>query len=245
MAAGGNSMPMHDWTRVGAWLYHDFHTLWLTAIRRTLNDGRMPQGFYALAEQTTRTMGPDVIALERREPKATRAPATDGTAVAVALRASAKPQTPAFRPKRVAIRHVTGDRVVAIIELVSPGNKDSRHAVRQFARKVVRAVHAGVHVLFVDPFPPRAADPQGMHNVVWPLLNGDPHQFPAETPLVAAGYEAVQPPNCYVTPFAVGRPLPDMPVFLEPDFLVTLPLEATYSAAFADVLPMHRELLEG
>jgi hypothetical protein len=82
-----------------------------------------------------------------------------------------------------------------------------------------------------------------MHNVVWPMLNGDPHQFSADTPLIAAGYEAVVPPNCYVTPFAVGRELPDMPVFLEPDVSVTLPLGATYTAAFADVLPMHREML--
>lgn len=237
-------MPMHDWTRVGAWLYHDFHTLWIGTIRRFMNDGRMPPGYYALAEQTTRTMGPDVIALERREPGTPpRSPQESGTATAVAVRASAKPQSPAFRPKRVAIRHITGDRVVAIIELVSPGNKDGRHPVRQFARKVVRAVQAGVHVLFVDPFPPRAADPNGLHNVVWPTLNGDPHHFPADTPLIAASYEAVDPPNCYVTPFAVGHPLPDMPVFLEPDLSVTLPLEATYTAAFADVLPMHRELL--
>lgn len=238
-------MPMHDWTRVGAWLYHHFHTSWMMTISRALNDGRMPQGFYALTEQTTRTMGPDVITLERQQPGADpRMPRAGGTSAAVALRATAKPQTPAFRPKRVAIRHTTGDRVVAIVELVSPGNKDGRHAARQFARKVVRAVHAGVHVLFVDPFPPRSADPHGLHNLVWPMLNGDPHQFPADTPLVAAGYEAVSPPNCYVTPFAAGRPLPDMPVFLEPDFFVTLPLEQTYTAAYADVLPMHRELLE-
>lgn len=236
---------MHDWTRVGAWLYHDFHTLWLTCIRRTLNDGRMPPGYYALAEQTTRTTGPDVIALERPgTPARPPRPAGDG-AVGVAVRASAKPITPAFRPKRVAVRHTTDDRVVAIIELVSPGNKDSRAAVRQFTRRVVRAVHSGVHVLFVDPFPPRAADPHGLHNVLWPVLNGDPHHFPPDTPLLAAGYEAVQPPNCYLTPFAVGRPLPDMPVFLEPDFAVTLPLEATYTAAYADVLPVHREMLTG
>jgi hypothetical protein len=217
-------MPMHDWTRVGAWLYHDFHTLWLTCIRRTLNDGRMPPGYSALAEQTTRTTGPDVIALERPgTPARPPRPAGDG-AVGVAVRASAKPITPAFRPKRVAVRHTTDDRVVAIIELVSPGNKDSRAAVRQFTRRVVRAVHSGV---------------------LWPVLNGDPHHFPPDTPLLAAGYEAVQPPICYLTPFAVGRPLPDMPVFLEPDFAVTLPLEATYTAAYADVLPVHREMLTG
>jgi hypothetical protein len=235
-------MPMHDWTRVGAWLYHDFHTLWIAAIRRVLNDGRMPPGFYALAEQTTRSMGPDVIALQNRPRTTPQTPRTSGGA-AVAVRASAKLQSPAFRPKHVTIRHTTGDRVVAIIELVSPGNKDSRHAARQFARKVVRAVHAGVHVLFVDPFPPRPVAPDGLHNLLWPMLNGDPHHFPPETPLLAASYEAVAPPNCYLTPFAVGQLLPEMPVFLEPDEFVNLPLEEAYSVAFADVLPMHREML--
>ncbi len=34
-------MPMHDWTRVGAWLYHDFHLLWRVSISRALNDGRL------------------------------------------------------------------------------------------------------------------------------------------------------------------------------------------------------------
>ena len=35
------------------------------------------------------------------------------------------------------IRHVSGDRIVALIELVSPGNKAARFALRTFVDKAV------------------------------------------------------------------------------------------------------------
>jgi hypothetical protein len=49
-------MPLHDWTRVPAYAYHDFHTGLLVAIRRVLNSGVLPEGYYARAEQSMRTM---------------------------------------------------------------------------------------------------------------------------------------------------------------------------------------------
>jgi hypothetical protein len=59
-------MPIHDWTRVPAYVDHDFHTGWLVAIRRVLNSGVLPSGYYARAEQTTRAMGPDILTLQER-----------------------------------------------------------------------------------------------------------------------------------------------------------------------------------
>ena len=44
-------MPIHDWTRVQSGLFHAFHQSWSVRIQDTLNDGRMPDGFYALVEQ--------------------------------------------------------------------------------------------------------------------------------------------------------------------------------------------------
>lgn len=44
-------MPIHDWTRVEAGIFYDFHHDWITTLKRSLNDGRLPAGFYALAEQ--------------------------------------------------------------------------------------------------------------------------------------------------------------------------------------------------
>lgn len=43
-------MPAHDWTRVIPGTFHDFHHEWISTIKRTLNDGILPLGYYAMAE---------------------------------------------------------------------------------------------------------------------------------------------------------------------------------------------------
>ena len=60
-------MPVHDWTRVSAGTFHDFHQTWLVEMKRALNSGILPPGFYALAEQIAGGLGPDVLALEGSE----------------------------------------------------------------------------------------------------------------------------------------------------------------------------------
>jgi uncharacterized membrane protein len=44
-------MPVHDWTLVEAGIFHDFHTAWIISIRSALNQGILPEGYYAMAEQ--------------------------------------------------------------------------------------------------------------------------------------------------------------------------------------------------
>jgi hypothetical protein len=63
---------------------------------------------------------------------------------------------------RVAIHHGLGD-VLAVIEIVSPGTKSSRHALRTFAEKAAELIRQGVNLLVVDLFPPGARDPKGIH----------------------------------------------------------------------------------
>jgi Protein of unknown function (DUF4058) len=247
-------MPMHDWTRVGSWVYHDFHTCFLVAIKRGLN-ALLPSGFYAMAEQSTRTMGPDVLTLQSRTagplspnlvPRPEGGVAPSPPRVAVMDRATARP--PGFKQKRIAIRHSSNDRLVAILELVSPGNKAGKSALRSFTNKIVRAIDAGIHVLVIDPFPPTRRDPNGLHGLVWPDLGGNDYVHPPSQPLALASYEAGAPdgdgPRCYVQPFAVGDPLPEIPLFLARDWYVTVPFEPMYLSAMADVLPLHRAKLE-
>lgn len=240
-------MPMHDWTRVGAWVYHDFHTSWLVAIRNALNRGVLPKGYYARAEQVTRTMGPDVLALQwlPPEPEPGLVPA-GGAATQVRYRATAAPLPVKVKQRRIGIRHSSRDRLVAIIELVSSGNKSSVTVLRSFVRKVVQALIEGIHVLIIDPFPPGKRDPHGIHGVIWEELGGEPFTPPPGQPLTLAAYEAASPaPRCYVEPLAVGTALPDMPLFLKPGASVDVPLEVSYLAAWADVLPRDRAALEG
>ena len=48
---GGRAMPVHDWTRVDAGIFHAFHHRWISAISDVLNEGILPEDYYALPEQ--------------------------------------------------------------------------------------------------------------------------------------------------------------------------------------------------
>src|SRR5262245_7282421 len=60
----GYAMPIHDWTRVTAGTWHDFHLAWMAEIRNVLNSGILPADYYAQAEQIAGPLGPDVLTLQ-------------------------------------------------------------------------------------------------------------------------------------------------------------------------------------
>ena len=68
--------------------------------------------------------------------------------------------------------------------------------------------------------------------------------LPPDEPLTLAAYSAGTPKTAYVEPTAVGRELIDMPLFLEPETYVNVPLEATYQAAYRGVPRRWRQVLE-
>jgi hypothetical protein len=220
-------MPIHDWTRVRANRFHDFHQSWTIAIRNALNAGRLPPGYFAMVEQKAAGPEPDVITLELKPPVE---PAPGGTAVDLQppkARFMTRSEAGGYARKanRITVRHPDGE-VVAVLEIVSPGNKDSRHAIRTFARKAVEFLQAGVNLLIVDLFPPGPRDPQGIHKVNWDRVHDAPFTLPPDKPLTVAAYAVG------TETVAVGDALPDMPVFLTADRYVPCPLEATYQTAW-------------
>jgi hypothetical protein len=228
MPGGGIAMPIHDWTRVRANRFHHFHQTWTVNLAAALNSGRLPPGFFALAEQIAGGPEADVVALELTPPAGT--PSVSGIAVAVTppnarfvIRSEAANY--ARKANRISIRHPDGD-VVAFIEVVSPGNKDSRHAIRSFARKAVQFLQSGIHLL-ID-----RRNPQGIHKVIWDRLRDESFELPPDKPLTLAAYAAGSEIVAYIEPVAVGDILPDRPIFLTPDYYVNCPLEATYQATW-------------
>jgi hypothetical protein len=226
-------MPIHDWTRVRANRFHHFHQSWTIAIGNALNAGRLPPGYFAMVEQQTGGPEADVITLKLTPPVGL---APGGVAVDLQppkTRYVTRTEAAGYARKanRITVRHPDGD-VVAFIEVVSPGNKDSRHAIRGFARKAVALLYAGVHLLVVDLFPPSRRDPQGIHKVIWDRLRDEPFALPPDKPLTLVAYAAGTETVAYVEPVAVGDALPDMPVFLTADRHVPCPLEATYQTAW-------------
>ena len=45
-------MPIHDWTRVSAGTWHDFHLAWIAELRNALNGGLLPADYYAQASKS-------------------------------------------------------------------------------------------------------------------------------------------------------------------------------------------------
>jgi hypothetical protein len=149
----------------------------------------------------------------------------------------------AKKADRLAIHHGLGD-VVAYIELVSPGNKGSRHALREFLDKATEFLEQGIHLLVVDLFPPTRRDPQGIHRALWEQIADTNFRLPKGKPLTLASYSAGLVKKAYVEPVAAGDVLPDMPLFLEPERHVPIPLESTYQATWNALPEEIKELLE-
>jgi hypothetical protein len=253
-------MPIHDWTRVDAGIFHAFHHDWITEISRALNHGLLPAGYYALPEQVAGGLGPDVLTLHK--------PTTNGTprdgeipeggvALALAppkvrLRMRAEANRYAAKAKAVTIRHVSNHRVVAMVEIVSPGNKNSQNGLNAFVRKARDALAGGIHLLLVDLFPPSVRDPQGIHRAVWGEDCGEEYALPPDKPLTCVAYVGGADAEAFVEFVAVGDPVPEMPLFLTSEVYVSLRLEATYQSAWEgmpaywrDVLTSAAKLTEG
>ena len=244
-------MPVHDWTRIYAGVFHHLHVTWLVELARTLNHGLLPPGYYALGEQVIGGAVPDVLMLGRHttrgEPAA--APATAGARPARLPTATitAVAEAPLYppRPRVIAVRHRSGDRLVAIIEIVSAGNKDDAADVGSLVEKTVVALSKAIHVVLIDLYPPGRFDPHGLHNLVWAELGQETVDLPPERPLQVVSYLSQGKVSSFIEPLAIGDRLPAAPLFLEQGSFVSLPLEATYMTSFA-TLPAHlREEVEG
>jgi hypothetical protein len=242
-------MPIHDWTRTYAGIFHSFHPSWCGRIQDRLNGGVLPEDYYALTEQVAVGIEGDVLTLQDRGDAPPDPTDTGGGAVlATAPKTRFVAVLGQFPPRKkntVAVRDVSDDRVVAVIEIISPGNKESRSGFRAFLDKTVDLVAKGVHLLILDLFPPTPRDPHGIHAAILDEMTGETFVPPAGEPLTAVAYEADRPPRAYIEPLAVAAVLPDMPVFLKPGRCVMLPLEETYQSAYAAVPRRWRRVIDG
>lgn len=246
-------MPVHDWSRVEAGIFHHFHHSWIEEIMRALNDGVLPDDYYAMAEQHAAGFGPDVLTLQGASHDETdlseRQSGSNGTTLLLdppQVQATAETDMEFYRRKqnRVVVRHVSGDKIIAMVEVVSHGNKSSRHAVRSFVEKAAELLDNQIHLLILDLHLPGKLDPHGIHAAIWEDICGEEFAAPADKPLTLVAYETALSIKAYVEPIAVGDVLADMPLFLKPGGHVLVPLEATYQRAFAAVPRRWRVVLE-
>jgi Protein of unknown function (DUF4058) len=246
-------MPVHDWMRVKAGVFHHFHTRWISAIGDALNAGLLPGGYYALTEQIAGETVPDNLTLQTDDNavshSGTRLQGTLAVEVSpprVALMSEAdEVAVYAHRQKRLAIRHTIGDKVVAVVEVVSLGIKQFPMILERFVDTAAGALFQGVRLLVIDLFPPGRHDPSGIHGAIWQQFNSTPFEFPAERPLTLAAYAANELPKAYIEPVAIGLVLPDMPLYLTSRLYINVSLERTYMEAYATIPKRWRSVIEG
>jgi hypothetical protein len=241
-------MPIHDWTRVDSGIFHDFHQTWAVDIKNALNGGLLPKGLSALVERKSGDVEPDVLTIDHTGWMSDRR--RSGAAVmerpiAKLVRKSSKDRY-AELANRIVVKQEYGN-TIAVIEIVSPGNKHSRLAFKQFIDKSQGFLIRGIHLLAIDLFAPSKRDPQGIHWAIWePFEEADESfEFPKGKDRTVVSYEADRDgKSAYVEPVALGDTLPTMPLFLDSLYHIPIPLEETYQTAWRHTPEYFRHIVE-
>ena len=141
----------------------------------------------------------------------------------------------ADKRSRVTIRHRSGDDVVAMIEIVSPGNKAKAEAIRSLVDKAVALLDNGIHISIVDVFPNPKRLPRGFGGAIWRAVRGAEAEYAPKYSRTHAAFAARDGGGCLaqLQSSEVGAGLPNLPLYLTPEGCIELPLEAIYQAAWA------------
>jgi hypothetical protein len=220
--------------------WESFHSSWATRIADALTEQWLPPNY--IAEEHVH-MGPsveiDVGTFERDSP-----PAQEGDGAGVATRSprvwtapAPAAVVPAAFPDTFEVRILSrdaGPRLVAAIELVSPGNKDRAPERRAFATKCASYLCQGISLVVIDIVTHRRAN---LHNEILRVMEAaeDLH-LPADVSLYATAYqplrEGAKDEICvWHSRLALGQTLPTLPLALRADLVVPVEFEATYAEA--------------
>lgn len=252
-------MPLHDWSRVESGIFHAFHTTWISEIQNELNR-QLPGRYYALAEQHAGGFIADVLTLQSPgeqngtngvddEPTGKQIDPEDAAGTAVANRAPAVAVQEKIDAdvkdlqRTLTIRHVSNHRIVALLEVVSPANKDREQRVNEFVLKNVDAIQRGIHVLIIDLFAASSHDPYGIHPLIRSRLQSVGESVSPRATL--ASYAAGEPINAYLEFPADDEPLKKMPIFLTSDRYIDVDLEETYKRAWSGMPEFWKRVLLG
>jgi predicted nucleic acid-binding protein len=128
----------------------------------------------------------------------------------------------------------TGPKLVAAIELISPGNKERPAERRAFATKCASYLYQGISVIIVDIVTNRRAN---LHNEILRVMEaGDILQLPPEASLYAVAYRPLRRGkgdeiDIWRSPLALGQNLPTLPLGLRADLVIPVDFEAAYAEA--------------
>jgi hypothetical protein len=221
--------PLRSW--------ESFHSLWAGEILDRLNRILPPRYFADVQVHLGPQVEADVAEFERERVMADLLNGGNGS---VAVGTVAPPTVTAVLdavfPDDIEVRVIDtrdGAVLVAVVELVSPRNKDRDDARRSFAAKCAAYLARGVGLMVVDIVTTRHAD---LYAELLDLMRqGQAPGLPPDTWLHAAAYRPIRRQeknqiDVWLRPLALGEPLPQLPLALRGAGCVTVDLEETYTA---------------
>jgi hypothetical protein len=231
-------MPLGDhfhlpWSEQNPW--EGFHSAWVNTLVRHLNGHLLPRRYRAVPQVH---LGPYVeadVATYDREPLTPQPLSADSTNGGAAWTSAEMVQTleidlPTQDVFEVRIHdEERGRRLVAAVELVSPGNKDRAESRQAFVTKCAAYLQEQVNLLIVDAVTSRRA------NFHRELLEQFDKVKPsrADGDLYCVSYRNRNEHNKWQVDFwpyalTINAPLPIVPLWLAADFHVPLDLEKAY-----------------
>lgn len=220
--------------------WESFHSSWATRIADALTERWLPPNY--IAEEHAH-LGPSVeidVSTFEQETTTTEAEGS-GTVATVGPKVWTLPvadgSLAAVFPDTFEIRVLctdTGPKLVAAIELISPGNKDRASERRAFAIKCASYLYQGISVIIVDIVTNRRAN---LHNEILELMDGaDGLRLSPESSLYAVAYRPLRRGkedviDFWRSPLALGRTLPTLPLGLRADLVIPVDFEETYAEA--------------
>jgi hypothetical protein len=226
-------MPLHDWTDLAGW--EGMHIFWMTEIARALR-AELPKGFRAV-------IGSSPLVVVGATPVKPDVAVTNGPP-----RPSQDSNTPDSIPQpdmEVAVATLEEDlavevehdgRLVAVVELVSPRNKDRPGAREQYAARYLSYLRAGVHLLLVDVHR-RPVDFSFAQLIATSLRESLPAAPAPSAISYRVGSSAASGGRLLAVwqfKLATGEVLPRVPLALTSELAVAIDLESTYVRAAAD-----------
>jgi Protein of unknown function (DUF4058) len=230
-------MPLRDhfhlpWSEQNPW--EGFHSAWVNTMVRHLNGGLLPRRYRAIPQVH---LGPFVetdLATYDSEPfsKATAeqinggnlswSPAEEVQTLEIELPAQDVFEVRIHDDRR-------GMRLVAVVELASPGNKDRLEQRQAFATKCAAYLQEQVNVVIIDVVTARHAN---LHRELLALL-GHPQTNGEDAELYAVAYRNRKQHGKWYLDFvpmllALGTSLPTVPLWLAADLSIPLDLEKSY-----------------
>lgn len=233
-------MPLHDWTDRGGW--EGLRHLWITELLRWIKP-RLPEGYRAYIGTAPMLA---VGAPAGRPDMAVRSwhPGLDSPAAEPEDRSAAIPYqiepdeeiaVATLDPETLVLVERAG-RLVVAVEVISPRNKDRPIARSAYLARYLGYLLGGVNLVLIDVH--RRPIGFSFANRIAEELQLEQPAMPAP---MALSYRVGEPAATggrqlalWRRPFAVGAPLPVIPLALSVDQLLPLDLETTYSRAATD-----------